>query len=397
MIQRILCTVLILISLSGRLYAQSEFSSYATKNVSRSKTEQSFNAWHGMINVRDFVTLKEGRLILELLDGEDYNDFANMDSILQSFMKDIAFLKDSLEGDPTGHLRLDYVLSPGYKFKKIRFKKYPSDGAVFINQSGEISRLKMEQDTVRILIQKSRTGIPYRVEQPCSIPYTIQATFLVDNYTDINKIVAYHILNGAIDTMKKVSLARKQGIYQNQPISIVYNPYYNGQASMRRYDRLVSNEYDVIGNKHMKWQFTVNGSIGVGVIRSTLAPMADIGMQLTKMLGREDSKNRDYMRLSVSPYYFFEKDSHGDYLTHDNWFVNAILGSIYDWNESSWFSRKFALGAGYLFAEKGGYFKNTTIKLFTELEVRKGLNIVPEFIFSDNFRQIFPGVTVKVF
>ncbi|MCW3122185.1 MAG: hypothetical protein JWQ38_1677, partial [Flavipsychrobacter sp.] len=124
----ILSTVLILISLQAQLYAQNDYVSAGMKRMSvKSKAELTFNANEEMIYIKDFVVLKQGRMILELNSMKDYESFRNLDSILQLLRKDIAFYKDSLDADPTDHVRIDYALNEEYAFKKIRFKKYKPD------------------------------------------------------------------------------------------------------------------------------------------------------------------------------------------------------------------------------------------------------------------------------
>ena len=386
-----LITALMMISLAGKLRAQS----YVAKQMDKSKTDQTFNANEGLINIKDYVVLKEGRMILELSDLHDYESFRNLDSILVGFRNDIAFYKDSLQANATGHVRIDYVINSEYSFKKIRFKKYNADGNIFMNQDGEISKLKFEQDTVRIVIQKSKPGIARRKNAPCMIPYTIQATFLIGNYYDIDKILADKVLNHIVDTLEKGSQSKRarKNIYSN-PISVVYNPYYSGRYGFQRYDWLIDNEYDTYRFKHKSRFVSVNANLGAGLVRNTVTPTGDAGIQYNDYARGEDM---DFLRVFVSPYYFFSKNEGGQNVVNYNWFVNVDIGSVYDANMNRWLGKKCSFGIGYLVYQKGGYFTNNTFKVFTDLQVMPRFNIVPEIIFTDNFKQIFPGFTIKLF
>lgn len=388
----ILITALIAISLPGKLFAQS----YVAKQMSKSKTEQTFNANDAFFNIRDFVVLKEGRMILDLHYLKDYEGFRNMDSLLTEFMKDIAFYKDSLSANPTGHVRIDYVINPEYSFKKIRFKQYNADGKIFMNQGGDISKLKFEEDTVRIIMQKSRPGLGHGKNGPCQIPYAIQATFLLGNYYDVNRVLADKVLNNVVDTLEKASQKKQTNTRSStDQQSIIYNPYYTGKGSLKHYDRLLANEYDVSSAIGYKSRYiNVNASLGAGLIRNVVAPMADIGLQYNRIWSKSV---HNIFRLSATPYYLFDKNAEGTYLVRDNWFVNLALGSIYDAAEPGWLGKEVTFGAGYLFIQKGDYFKNTTVKIFTDLQVVKGFTIVPEVIATNNFKQFFPGITLKVF
>ena len=82
---------------------------------------------------------------------------------------------------------------------------------------------------------------------------------------------------------------------------------------------------------------------------------------------------------------------------NDNWFVNATIGSVEEHNVAGWFGKESTIGLGYLVFEKGGYFKNITFKVFTDLKITNWVTVVPEAIFSNDLKQIFPGITIKVF
>ncbi len=394
--KKILFTVLAIASATGHLLAQSDYVSAQAKYRSRSKAEQTFNAYEGLINIRDFVVLKEGRLILELSDLNDYKDFHNMDSLLERFQKDITFYKDSLRSDPTGNMRIDYAMNTEYGFKKIRVKRYRPDGNMFLNNNGDISRLKFEQDTVRLVIQKFKPGLGNK-KNPCMIPYSIQATFLLDNYYDVDKVIADHALRGIIDTLENRS--RNKGtekMIYSHPISILYNPYMTGK-NIRVYKKTLMTS-DNISYRHPKRKFDLDVYMGAGLVRNTLATMAEAGFRWNNRVGnRNNTQDRDFVRLSVAPYFFFGKNIKGEYTVSDNWFINACVGSVYGTNAETWLGPEASFGVGYLAVNNGGYFKGTTMKVFTNLQIRPKFTISPEVIATNNFKQFFPGFTVKVF
>jgi len=389
-------TVLILISLTGKLFAQESLESPQTRFNRLSKTDQTFNGNKSFAYVRDFVQLREGKMILELFTMDDYDVFRNVDSLLREVKKDVSFYKDSLDANPTANVRIDYALTPGYNYKKIRFKIYPSDGNIFLNKEGAISKLKFEQDTLRIIIQRSRPGIGGN----CMIPYSIQMTLLLDNYYDIEKVIASNNLKAILDTLKEASKGKmyKGTMIYNNPFSIVYNPYYFGKDALKRYEWLMKDEDDKkVSLRHKKGKFiSLNASVGIGYIRDRMVTMGDIGLQYNNYWGI-NHKDHNLFRLSATPYFFWEHNPDGTYLLKDNWWVNGAIGSIYDKLLYGWYGKECTFGLGYLVGEKGGYFKNTTMKVFTDLQLNSWVTIVPEIIFTDNFKQIFPGFTLKVF
>ncbi len=390
----ILCTALILISLQAKLYAQDDNTSEWTKLMSRSKTDVTFNVWPTMIAIRDFVVLKEGRMIVELSDEHDYASFRNLDSILVNFRKDIAFYKDSLDANPTGSARIDYVLNDDYSFKTIRFKKYNANGNSFLSRDAEISRLKFEQDTIRIIVHKTKPGFSTKKNGGCSVSYAVQATFILGNYYDIDKVVGDKVLTGIMDTLEKESIVKRKKRFGRNPITISYNPYYTGKGRLIKRNVLMNGEFDYeIWYKKPKFSF--NPQFGVGVVRSTLTPVTDIAFQYNRYWA--NNKERNIFRISGTGYYFFDKDVKGNFIVNDNWFINAVVGNISDKNDPSWYGREATFGVGYLVSQKGGYFKNTTMRVFTDIMIVKGVSLVPEIIATDNFKQFFPGITLKVF
>ncbi len=396
--KRILNIFFFILVLQSNVFAQSPYQLGVEKAMSRTKTQQTFNANENQIYIKDYVTLKNGRMIMELCDLKDYNDMKNLDSILKNFICDISFYRDSLADNPTGSVRIDYVLNSEYSFKKIRFKKYNADGSSFLNNNGEISKLKFGQDTVRIVFQKSRQGISKQKNTTCSIPYSMQVTFVIGNYYDVERIVADSILKKVVDTLEKISYSEKRMKYTwAHPLTIIYNPYYYGKNSLKKYNMISDNEYDIYTPANLeRRKLLIDGNIGLGLVKNTICPMADIGIEYVRKTGGH-SKDYDFYRLSATPYYFFRNDAQGNTIVDDNWFVNFTLGSVYDGNEYTWLGKKACFGFGYLFSQKGDYFKNTTFKLYTELTIVPRVTIVPEIIFTNNSKQIYPGITLKVF
>lgn len=392
----LLILTLILLSVTGKLYAQNRFEAGALSVLKMSKEEKTFDMKSSFISLRDFIELKEGKMILDLADLKDYESFRNLDSVLKNFRKDVAFYKDSLDATPTAGVRIDYVVSDEYPFKKIRFKKYNSGGNIYLNQGGDISRLKYEQDTVNIIMQKSELRLPGPGK--FKIPYAVSATFVLANYTDVDKIVAGRELKRIVDTLEKTSQLKRtiKSAFLN-PLTIYYSPYNDGKWHYKRLPWLSDVPYDIrFSSPKKRKAFAIDISIGAGLIRNDVAPMGEIGAQFTSHQ-KLNHKNHDYFRISATPYFLFDKDSEGNSLVNDNWFLNADVGSVYDGNEATWLGKRVSFGVGYLVKNKGGYFKNNTFKVFTDLEVVRGLTICPELIFNNNFKQIFPGITVKVF
>ena len=395
----ILCTALILISLQGGIFAQT-----SSPKPTRSKTDITFNPCVSCyIHIKDIVYLKEGRMIIDLNTTKDYVSFHNMDSLLISFRKAIAFYKDSLEANGTGHVRIDYVINPKADIRKIRFKKYPPDGSSFVEKNGDVSMLKLEQDTVRIILEKEQQvddkWYIKRHNGSTTFQYAIQATFLLNNYTDVDKLIADKAgLKRIIDTMEQAKKEYAAG--ENGYISAMttfYKPYATTGQRYRKFASILNDENDYSSNRKSDY-LTGLFNMGVGLTRNTFTPSVDLGLQIIK--GWPSSKGVEqyrYYSAFLSANYFFSNNSSGDYLTHMNVFANFMYGTKYDTEFDGLQNKKAAIGIGYLIHPEGNYFKKTTLKVFMEIQLPRGITVCPELIATNDFKQIFPGITVKLF
>ena len=387
-----LSALLILISIQGGLFAQ-----LSTQPI-HSKAYRLFNILPAVISNRHTAHLqKNEKMIVELIDLADYDMLGRLDTILHSFMKDIAFYKDSLSA--TESVRIDYRVTEGTDQRMISFTKHAPQGSLFVTQKNTTNVLKLDQDTVHIILIKKaeETGKTVRLYDQMA-----EVTFCLNNYTDIDTILSARIsVKDIIDTMsvavpnRRINAHRDNLMDRHTQSVIAYYPY-------RETDKMVvmnTMPYQAEWTPQPEFKrnnIVVNAHIGAGLLMNTICPMADAGIQYNK---RWQWASRDYniFRLSAAPYYFFSKDGQGNIIANDNWFVNFQMGSVYETSDPLWVGNAHTIGIGYLVSEKGGFFKGTTMKLFTDLQIVKGVTIVPEVIATNNFKQFFPGVTLKIF
>jgi len=118
---------------------------------SNNKSDKAFEVPPNVIfNRRFYVSLDKGnKMQIELSDISDLDRLANIDSLLQIYLTDIAPLKDSL-ADPLRAKRIDYVTDAQGR-KKIRFQEFRPKGTSFLINKGELASLRTEQDTINII------------------------------------------------------------------------------------------------------------------------------------------------------------------------------------------------------------------------------------------------------
>lgn len=311
--------------------------------------------------------------------------------------RDLAFYKDSLEDMNGGNVRIDYLLHPTQYHKEIRIKKYSPDGDIFVQRPGELSRLKIEDDTVRIIMSIPRDP-RWKITDDASEDRFIQVTFCLNNYTDIDDIAKdKEMLNHIIDTLAKTSASKWP---LGSTASVIYRPYLNTDKHsksmrMQKTRGVLEDERFVYASLD---KIVIGGSIGAGLLRNTLTPVSEINLEYqyhSKVLNQQ--KYYSFVKLSATHYFLFSTDIKGHNIVSDNGFINLEFGKQQDAKFFGAGCRRASVGIGYLSLSEGGYFQNLTMKAFTNIEIVRGLTICPEFIFTNNFKQIFPGITLKIF
>lgn len=136
-------------------------------------------------------------------------------------------------------------------------------------------------------------------------------------------------------------------------------------------------------------QLVLQSKPGIGLLRNRWVPewSLDLGIRLF-------DKRRNpltQLGLRLSSHYFFERKPDKKY----DMFVNLFADAYYRTNINRRGETPFWLGfsAGYLIRSSGDYFGENTFRgaLIIGNGQRK-VQVQPEFYFTDNFEQIFPGI-----
>jgi len=370
-----------------------------------SPTEANFNMPAEFVNIRDYAYLpNNAKMIVELVNAEQYKELVNINEVISKMMREISFYKDSLENGISS-VRIDYAIDEEYPFNKIRFARHAADGDIFMTRTDEVSHLKLDQDTIRIYVRHKPLKQAYGNGRryPMYAYNFYQVTFCLNNYTDLAKIAGdtamlRHTLDTLYTTKRRSTLANPHV----NPSSSRYNPYATqtnvkprwvslSNVRFKQYGGLVESDnarnWEVL---HRTDVLTSTGNLGMGLVRNTFAPYAEVGMAIVthgKLRPGVDVPSKTF-GLSIASYFMFERNATGNYDLYANNFVNAYASVAQD----------MTLGLGYLYWQQGGYFTGNTFKLLLNVKLlKKGLTLSPEIIVTDNFNQIFPGLTLKVF
>ena len=134
-------------------------------------------------------------------------------------------------------------------------------------------------------------------------------------------------------------------------------------------------------------RFLIYPGFGVSLVRNEISPLFFINIGIKH-------RDRYEINLNTSSFFFFERSPDKNYKIYRNTFLNAEfllnfspLGiNVKNWN---------GFGAGYLIETNGQYFRDATVQLYYKRKYRF-LSIMPGFMLADNFKDIFPVITIRL-
>lgn len=397
-----LIVMLIILSMGEQTIAQEHFPYISWQPSTVTRTDATFNTPGEFVQHRHMVTLEKGaKIIFELSDIRDYDVVQNLDSIISRVCEEIDFYGDSISSENYQSVRVDYVADNSVNHKQIRFTKYPFTSDIFLEKKGEISKLKIERDTVRIRIypafstdEVSKTEYKKMSFRPT---FPIQITLILSNYNDLKTLNEVYDLNRMVDTLSKLAAPKTKremrGYWAYKTTAQMSYTTNNSVPDFRIQDGF-PNEHGFIKQPGRHLNFY--GNIGVGLVRNKLAPMGEAGLEY-RWYWVKGEPNYASISLFAAPYFIFEKNVDRTYHTYDSWFINAAVGEFAEIKSFGKGDQKMFIGVGYLVNPNGMAFRNTTMKLFMSVRLMNVFTIAPEIIFTDNFKSIFPGLAVKVF
>lgn len=352
-------------SITGAVFAQDD----------QSKSDKTFELTRNYPKRRFVFDLGKGnKMQIELAALEDLKNFRNIDSLIRTFLSDLAPLKDSL-GDDANSRRIDYRLDTTGA-KKIRIQKFPSKGSTFIVREGELSSLKLEQDTIHFL------GAVY-----FQAKFTLRRPFPASRFYRLS-----FFLNDVkeLETLADGSLARKIESLQANMHTTWITTAEKGKAYLKAEPTISARmPKGMIGGgdflnfrmsvdlQNYKSYFVPSFSLGVGFIFSNTHFKRDI-------------------ILSWDPNFFFSKDSTGKLKTFRNDFVTLTWGQglVTDYNPRKESHLLFIMSLGYLVNRNGEYIEKNTFRMGAgRLSLFGGkTKIEPAIYFNDFFKGVTPAV-----
>ncbi|MBK8787883.1 MAG: hypothetical protein IPN43_15645 [Chitinophagaceae bacterium] len=373
--KKIISLLMLVMSITGTAIAQQE--------PGVTNADKIFNIPAGYLKRSFTADLGKGnKMQIELTDLEDLDRFKNIDSLLRIFLQDMAALKDSLT-DELSAKRIDYFTDELGR-KKIHIRLSKPDGASFLLQQGNLSALKLEQDTVIF-----SGSYVYKVTSTLLKPFTemryYRLSFFVNQLSDLNSLSSAG-LNEKINSIQKSQKSRwvkgsddtwhlkngDQSIYSNhQP-----RGYVSGTGAG---DYLTS--LTTVSIQNYKNYFVPSVSLGIG-------------------LGYNNGKVKRELGLLWEPNFFFAKNAQGSLQTYRNDFLTFTykrfpLKKEYDVQSFSFIN---GFSFGYLIRRKGEFFEKNTMRIGVQAaSLLKGkINLEPVLYFNNFFKGVTPGLRLTV-
>ena len=358
--KKIFFLMVLLISINGKTFAQE-----------KTNTDKIFDLPENSIRRKFIIDLDKGnKMQIELTNINELDYLNNIDSIVQTFVHDIAPLKDSLM-DELVSKKIDYIIDSN-SFKQIRIQKFQPAGSSFIVKNGEASSLKLEQDTITLLgkIPGLVNGILFSKQKGF---HYYRVSFFLNN---LNDLAGYMdgMLNEKIKTLKESTTRR----WEKSSEGVMHPKNNTGISSA------APNGY--LGGGDM---LSLRASIDVQNYKNYFVPSVTLGASIII----NNNLVRHEFGVTGESHFFFSKNAAGKLNTYRNTFLTISYGrgtlrdnevkkngNLYPW-----------LSFGYLIKGRGDFYDKNTFKLgLGRWSFLGGLTRIEPTIYFNNF---FKGVT----
>lgn len=370
--KKIISVLMLVISINGKAIAQ------AAAGVTH--VDRIFNMPAAYMKRSFTVDLGKGnKMQIELTDIEDLKQFKNIDSLLQIFLQDMIPFKDSL-ADEMASKRIDY-LTDELGRKKIRIQLHKPTGTSFLLQQGNISALKLEQDTVTFPGTYVHT-INSTILKPFTEARYYRISFFVNQLNDLTQ---YTGLNEKINTIQKNQKSRwikeENGLWhiKNGDKSIYSNHQPAGYVSGTGTGDYLSSQV-AVNFQNYKNYFVPSASLGIS-------------------LGFNNGKLKQELGLLWEPHFFFAKNAQGNLRTYRNDFLTFTYKRtvLRKDNYIPAFSFTNAFSIGYLVRRSGDFLEKNTMRIGVgQVSLFKDkINLEPVMYFNHFFKGVTPGLRLS--
>ncbi|HXB93756.1 MAG TPA: hypothetical protein VNU70_01315 [Puia sp.] len=367
MIKKIMTMLSLLLGLTGTLCAQEKAGSSHEDQLFELPYFSISSAWH--------IDLGKGNYIeLELTGDSQFSRFLNMDSLLLVFLGDMKPFRDSLS-DPVSGKRIDYLVdSAGRKIVRIRETR-PS-GASFLLGEEQPSLLRMQQDTIYILLQ-APAAIPIRKEAG---PRYNRLTIVINRWDQLENLVS-------------AGLNNKMQEFVPAP-NHRYADDFGGGGHLISDPSVTIKREGPYAAGHSRDFVELEGVVDVQNYKNYFVPSVGLGASLGFKRGNETH----LVGLLWEPNFIFGADAQG----HQQTYRNDLLVFSYGFERIDPKTQKPVglspnISFGWFIHHEGELYEKNTYRLTTgSLKLMNGrIMIQPGIYFNDFFRGVTPTLRLS--
>jgi len=344
-------------------------------------TEKAFESPSKSVTMRMQVDLGKGnKMQIEICYDRDLDYARNLDSLVRVFMHDITAFKDSLS-DELAVKRIDYKITAPDK-KQVRIVKYPSAGNSFLLASGEVSALKLEQDTINMILADEKPV----ADRPGSIIVWkdyCRISFFVNRLEELPEILTANNLNDKIKALraKYVNWYKEKGVWYLKADKTI---------SAKRSGGYTSDQGDYLGLRtdvslqNYKNYFVPGFRLGVKLALNNTATMID-------------KSPRQYLVAFYWEPHFIFQNVQGKLQAYRNDFLDLSFGFGPKGVEAEEKSKIAQFSLGWLVYRQGDYFEKNTFRFgMGRISLAKNkIFVEPGMYFNNFFRGVTPTVRVS--
>jgi hypothetical protein len=342
-----------------------------------SPDDQLFELSPGTTAARFWVDLGKGNLLrLELSRRDDLARFENIDSLLLTFLADMKAFSDSL-GDPLTGKRIDYLMDTT-GVKKMRIRQTRLTGNTYLLEGGEPALLRVQQDTIFILLPAPAAGKPGN--KAAESVYDRLGLFL-NRYDDLPNYITAG-LNAKLRSMET-----------NRKIYMDWVRERGKDRALLKADHSISSDIRPESRRLLSLRY----SISFQNYKNYFNPSFNLGTTIGT--GHNDKWNS--FSADWEPTFIFSPDARGRLQTYRNDFL--VIGYANTRPKQPTpsgvgFLVDIDFSLGYLIGRQGNYFEKHTFRICAgNIKLASGkIRIQPCMYFNDLFRGVTPGLRITL-